>query len=355
MRIAFVQTYPIYHDLLTTTQWLSLLNRDKWMPALVSALGHDVELWGVDRAPGVHRLHVNPIGDLAVRLFAPSRTGKQTKFHESEALVAYCRSYAPDLCVLKGVDGAVGVRLVRQHLGPAGIPFAFVIGGKFYTGEVPRAAAVFFETEGQRTALVSPRRPWRRPVSARRLIHLPKIVDTERFRPFPDRGKTWDVLSVGRLVEGVKSYDALGSFPPNVSIAVAGSGPALASLRARYPRITWLGHVAHAEMPDIMSRARVLFHTSTREYAPRVLAEAASCGLPAAAFAEAIAGDVLPPACGLRLSQRNFVAQIDRLLSDAERLSDLSKSSRSYAEKQYGITALTEPVQHLFNLLEKDH
>ena len=352
MRIAFVQTYPIYHDLLTTAQWVTLQNRDKWMPAMIAGLGHEVELWAVDRTPGVHHLDVNPVGPLVVRLFASSRTGKRTKFHDSEALVDHCKTYAPDLCVLKGVDGGAGVRLIRRHLAPERIPFAFIVGGKFYTRYVPHATAVLFETERQRDALASPRFLWRRPVAADRLIRLPKIVNTEHFRPYADRRQTWDILSVGRLVKGVKSYDALGAFPRTVSIAVAGGGPAMAALRSRYPHISWLGPVPHQEMPEVMSRARILFHTSVREYAPRVLAEAAACGLAAAGFEEAIDPDVLPPECGIRVSRRNFVSQIGQLLSEPQRLSGLSASSRSYAERAFSMHALADPIQRLFSLLE---
>ena len=45
MRVAFVQTYPVYHDLLTQERWLALENRDRWMPGVLAAMGHDVELW----------------------------------------------------------------------------------------------------------------------------------------------------------------------------------------------------------------------------------------------------------------------------------------------------------------------
>lgn len=54
MKVIFLQTYPVYHDGLSTEQWLKLENRDKWMPALASTLGFESELWAVDLVTSIH-------------------------------------------------------------------------------------------------------------------------------------------------------------------------------------------------------------------------------------------------------------------------------------------------------------
>ena len=344
MRIVFVQTYPVYHDLWSTDEWLALENRDRWMPGLVAAMGHDVELWAVDREPAVVTSRLPGFPEYTIRLFEASRQGKKTKFDFSDELVACGRDDPADLFVLKGVDGGAGVRLIRRALKPAGRPFAFVIGGKAYTRHVPDAEAVLYETEEQRETLRRPRRLWRRAVPADRLIRLAKVVDLERFRPMPGVEKTWDVLAVGRLVPRIKSYDALGALPRSMRVAVAGGGPALDALKRRYPWITWLGRIPHDRVPEVMNRARIFVHPSTREFFPRVLSEAAACGVPAVAFADAIAADVLPPSCGLRVADRTFVAQVTALLDDPDRRARLGAQSRAYAEQTMSVNAMRPAV-----------
>ncbi len=338
MRIVYVQTYPVYHDQPSTEAWLRLENRDRWMPALTAGLGHDVELWGVDRAPGAYPSAHDGIGaPYTVRLFAQSHTSARTKFDYSDALVQYAREHPADLYVLKGTDGGVGERLIKKHLLPQRRPFAFIIGGTYYTAQVPKAAAVLYETEFQRDQLSRPgKRFWRQPVDQERLIRLPKSVDTDRFRPMPEVEKTWDVVSVGRLLSHYKNYDALGALSERFSVAVIGGGPAEEALRRKYPKIHWIGQKPNADLPKWLNRGRIFMHAGLRDYFPRVLGEAAACGLPCVAFGRAIAPDVLPSARGLRLGSSEVPGEIGALLQDTARLNAMAVSARAYAEREGG-------------------
>ena len=353
MRIAFVQTYPIYHDHWTTDQWLALENRDRWMPGIAASLGHTVELWGVDRAASVHTSRLEGFGDYTIRLFAASGGGKRTKFQYSDALVAFAADFKPDLCVLKGVDGGAGVRLLTKYLIPTGTPYVFVIGGKYYTRYVPSAALVFFETEIQRRLLADPgRRFWRSPVDGDKLVLLPKSIDTDRFVPLPAVKKEWDVISVTRLESYYKKYafDALGKLSERLRVAVVGSGPAEAELRARYPKISWLGKIRNRELAPVLNKGRLFFHAGLREFFPRVLAEAAACGLPRAAFASVISPEVIPADTGLLLDRDDFVEPIIDLISDETRLRDIGLQGRRYALDSLTKYSSREP---LLKMLER--
>jgi glycosyltransferase involved in cell wall biosynthesis len=78
-------------------------------------------------------------------------------------------------------------------------------------------------------------------------------------------------------------------------------------------------------------------HAGLNDYYPRVLAEAMACGRPCLAFAEAIAPDVIPPGCGLRLDCDAFVAPVRALLDDPARCRAMSRQARVHAEAHLGL------------------
>jgi glycosyltransferase involved in cell wall biosynthesis len=353
MRVAFVQTYPLYHDHWTTDEWLALEGRDRWMPGIASAMGHQVELWAIDEEDSVHVSRLTGFGDYRIKLFARTGGSGRSKFHFSNALVEHARKFRPDVCFLKGIDGGAGAHLAEAYLKPERRPFALIIGGKYYTPHVRLARAVFFETEAQRKMLERPSwRLWRRPVSSTRLLRLPKSVDTERFRPMPEIEKEWDVLSVGRLVPRLKDYSPLAALGAHARVAVVGGGPMEAALRTKYPGVIWIGRVLNSEIPTYLNRARLLVHTSVREFFPRVLAEAAACGVPAAAYAKAIASDVLPPECGIRLPRARFAESVLELLANESRLASMSMKSRDRAISGMGKYSSREALELFFNRTE---
>lgn len=355
MRVVFVQTYPIYHDLLDTEQWLARENRDRWMPGVLAGMGHDVELWAGAEAAGAYPAQPEGLGAYLIRLFE-SRGERRTKFHTSPTLTARARYDNADLFILKGVDGGIGTHLLEEVLLPRHRPFVFVIGGKYYTRYVPRARAVFYETEEQRATLARPgARFWRKPVAPEALIRLPKSIDTALFRPLPEPEKRWDVLAVGRLVARLKNYDALARLAGEMRVGVVGDGPEAAALRTRYPAIDWVGGVPNRDLPALLNQARVFFHPSRREYYPRVLAEAMACGLPCAAFADAIAADVLPPACGVRVTDGNYVQQLQELVRDAEARARMGRAARAHAEATLGKASTRPALEQMLARLTRAH
>lgn len=352
MRIAFVQTYPIYHDHVEKETWLQRRNRVRWIPGILSEMGHDVELWAVDHTFSVHQSTIEGLGDYPIRFFESVEASRKTKKHYSDALVDHARDFDADIHLLKGTDGGVGKRLIQKFLLPEERTFVFIIAGEYYTRHVPKADLVFVETEEQRRILQDPEWYfWRTSVPDERLLRMPKSVDTDQFRPMPDVNTEWDIISVGRLIPRYKNYDALGQLSDAFDIAVVGGGPAKEDLESSYPKIDWLGSVPHPKVPEMMNRGRVFMHASHRDYSPRVITEAAACGIPILAFAHAIAPDVLPPGCGLRLNREHYVEEIGLLLDDDEIVDTMGDWARAHAVEHLGKEATREPLEQMIHRL----
>lgn len=357
MRIAIVFTYPIYHASVTITkeQWLKGPDREREIAAIITRMGHQVELWAAGETT---ETIVQPAGNnnnYTVRIFRTNPKGKRSKYHFSDELVEFARGFAGDFHILKGVDGGVGTRLLHGYLcrGKDIRPFGFIIGGEYYSRYVPLAEVVFYETAAQKQVLQFPGwRSWRKRVPEENLIRLPKWVDTDVFCPRENAVKEWDILVVGRLIPGYKNYEALGLLSRHFRVAVAGDGPGEARLRTLYPNIHWLGHIPNRELPACFNRARLFMHTSFRDFYPRVIVEAMACGVPCAAFAEGITAEVLPPECGILVNRRDFISPILGLLKDEKRLLRMGEQSREYALEHSGDQACGKAVEKMFHRLE---
>ena len=360
MRIAVVMTYPLYHAFssLTVDEWLKQPDRERFLAAVMAEMGHQVELWAAGdtgnsgNANPVEKIEI-PGDGFKTHIFPAVKKGKKTKYHYSEALVAHAREFNADIHILKGVDGGVGTYLLRTVLVPNRRSYAFIIGGEYYSADVPGAEIVFYETEWQKQRLESP--GWFRPrkrVPAGSLIRLAKYIDTDLFCPMPGEEKRWDILVVGRLIPRYKNYDALGMLSRRFRVAVIGDGARLEQLKALYPGVEWLGYVPNVQLPRYYNRAHVFMHTGFRDYYPRVIAEALACGIPCVAYSPGIAPDVLPPGCGLLVPRRNFVAPIQDLLVDKERMRQMGIQARSHALAHIGKDACKKALQEMFARLE---
>ncbi|NGP76785.1 glycosyltransferase family 1 protein [Balneolaceae bacterium YR4-1] len=355
MRSVFIQTYPIYHDLLDTEQWLGRINRDRWMPGILADMGSEVELWGGDYEGSVHKSDIDEegMGSYKIRLFETVSDQSQTKKHYSDALVEYAKSYDADLHLLKGVDGGVGIRLLNQYLLPEDKPFVFIIGGKFYTGNVPKADLVFYETEEQKEKLNNPGwRFWRRAVEEERLLRLPKSVDTDLFSPAPDLNKKWDIVCVGRLINRYKTYDELEELSEHFKVCMVGGGPAKEEFEKKFPKIDFVGQVPNDEVPNYLNQAHAFIHPGENDYFPRVISEAAACGCILLAFADSIATDVLPTDCGLRLDRDSYVQEIKELFDDKVLMKQMGNNARNYAVECLHKFSTKKPMEKMLQKLD---
>ncbi len=336
MRIVFVLTYPTHHATPDLTEWLGWDNRDRRMAALLKAMGVDVELWGVRDAPFDRDVAVADLGMLRVRLFPASNPDAAPRGQISDALVEAARADHADLFVLIGSDGAAGVDLHARLLAPGNRGYAVIIGGTLWHPILVGARLVLTESSRQEELLLRPGwRFWRKPIALDHMARLPKTIDTARFAPVANAHKRWDVIAVSRLIP-YKSFDAVGALSRSHRVAVAGDGPLRFDLRRRFPRIDWLGHVAHADLPATLARARLFFHAGRKDWFPRAIPEAMACGLPVAAFDDRIGPDVVPPATGLLVDDRNFESEVGRLLGAPGTLAAKGRSARAHVVATHG-------------------
>ncbi len=329
MKIAIIPTYPIYHDHISHQQWMAKLDRERWIANQFSRLGHESEFWVVSDRESVI---VEKDSKTVLRFFqAENKTGK-TRYHYSSALCDNARKFNADLHILKGLDGGMGDYLIRHFLIPESKPFAFIIGGTWWTRFVPRASFVLYESSYQKEKLqTGDICSWRKKIPEKQLISLPKLIETDRFKPIPEIKKEWDILSVGRLTPGIKDYSSLGRVSDICKTAVIGGGPALGSLKRKYPNITWLGPIENSKLPEYYNRTRLFIHTSPLDYHPRVIDEAQACGLPVMVFKGRIKSDILPETCGIQLSKQRYSKQISNLLNDHSRLQKMGQNARQHA------------------------
>lgn len=347
MRVAFVQTYPIYHDGVATDEWLSFNTRELAMAAHLAGAGHEVEYWAVgDRE---ERRDIGRPGEgFPFLVFPPSRREGPTRAHVSPALVERARAFRAGLHLLKGVDGGIGTHLLRTCLVPDRREFVLVLGGAVYSRFVPLARGVLCESEDQRLRLGRPGlRFWRRPVPAARTVFLPPVVDPRLFCPDPAAAKEWDLLVACRLVERIKNLSVLGELGGRFRVAVAGSGPDEARLKRRFPGLAWLGRLPHAELPAAMRAARLFMHTGLRESMPRVVPEAMACGVPVVAFAGRIAPEAVPDGCGLKVPVRGFCGPIGALLRDDGAREEMGRRAREHALAHWGPERIGPPLDDL--------
>jgi glycosyltransferase involved in cell wall biosynthesis len=119
-------------------------------------------------------------------------------------------------------------------------------------------------------------------------------------------------LYVGRVAVE-KNIEAFLACKGVGSKVVVGDGPALRTLRARFPQVHFLGSKSGAELAGCYAGADVFVFPSRTDTFGLVVIEALACGTPVAAFPVAGPIDVLTPGCGAM--DRRLESAIARALS----------------------------------------
>lgn len=130
----------------------------------------------------------------------------------------------------------------------------------------------------------------------RRLRLWSRGVDTERFRPLPERlpydGPIW--LYVGRVAveKNIEAFLALDL--PGTKVVV-GDGPAKAALARKYPGVKFLGALTGEALVKTYAGSDVFVFPSRTDTFGLVLLEALACGLTVAAYPVEGPRDVVGP------------------------------------------------------------
>jgi glycosyltransferase involved in cell wall biosynthesis len=119
------------------------------------------------------------------------------------------------------------------------------------------------------------------------LVHWPRGVDTELFRPdrrraevYPFPGPIW--LYVGRVAVEKSLADFLSLPLPGTKVVV-GDGPSRAELETRFPEAIWRGYRFGEELAAHYASADCFVFPSRTETFGNVILEAMASGLPVAA------------------------------------------------------------------------
>jgi glycosyltransferase involved in cell wall biosynthesis len=143
-----------------------------------------------------------------------------------------------------------------------------------------RAEAVMVPTEVVRRDLVAAGFP------AEKVVLWSRGVDLEIFRPGPEMPhdlKHPVFLCVGRVAVE-KNLEAFLDLDLPGSKWVAGDGPALESLKAKYPKVRFTGVMTQVELASLYNAADVFVFPSRTDTFGLVLLEAMACGCPVAAY-----------------------------------------------------------------------
>ena len=390
MNIIYVQSTPTYFgyakyhsgtgkasandlpDMPDNSAFLSIINRDKWMPAMTTQRGYPSELWAVGHKAEETNWQYDILPSLKIRIFEsdqtglnsdePSQTGNgktaggqtaksrfpfglfsgvgkdddPSKYHTSSALIEAARNAEADLFVLNGLDGGVGVHLARELLIPNRIPFAVILKGELYHPILKHAISVLYENGHQRQQLTQRSiRFWRPVTEEEKLIRLSKSVDTRHYVPDEKIPKEVDLICIGRPLDDPSDFSAIFELSRHLKVAVIGDGPLLEGFRQKYPEITWYGDVPYADIPSVLNSGKLFFYSRVKESSPTSIAEAAACGVPPVGFIGAIPEDLISEAFGLRVSRKKYLEEIRDLLGQPDYLKRLSKAAREHAETHW--------------------
>lgn len=161
-----------------------------------------------------------------------------------------------------------------------------------------------------------------------------RVQDCKRLQSAPPI-----FLYVGRVAVEKNVEDFLALDLPG-SKWVAGDGPALAGLRARYPEVNYLGVLSQHELAEVYASADVFVFPSKTDTFGLVLLEAMACGLPVAAYPVTGPIDVLGDSAAGVMHGDLRTACLAALEIDR-------KTARAHAEKFSWRAATEQFVQHL--------
>jgi glycosyltransferase involved in cell wall biosynthesis len=120
----------------------------------------------------------------------------------------------------------------------------------------------------------------------KRVVLWSRGVDTDIFHPHASSRLNTEppiFLYVGRVAVE-KNVEAFMELDLPGSKWVVGTGPAIASIQAKYPAANYLGVLNQHELADVYAAADVFVFPSKTDTFGLVLLEAMACGLPVAAY-----------------------------------------------------------------------
>jgi len=202
-------------------------------------------------------------------------------------------------------------------------------------------------------------------VAARRVHVVPNGIELP-LEAAPGEGPARDVdlIYAGRfvptkniedLIEVVRQLHDRGVVGRAMLV---GEGPLWETMVARAREagladvIEFPGRKTNAEVLELLHRAKVFFHASSREGFPVVMVEAMACGLPVVAYRIPGVVDVIEDGeTGTLVAERDTTAlarECQRFLEDPERRQSISRAGRDRCERSLTIEQMVEAVEAIY-------
>jgi glycosyltransferase involved in cell wall biosynthesis len=210
----------------------------------------------------------------------------------------------------------------------------------------------------------------------KRLAVIPNAIDVKEFADFPPRAfpkDRYNLVYIGRLIREKGIFEAIEALAilrregmDNLSLSVAGSGPAEAELRERVEalglqgQVAFLGTVLGAEKVQFWRNADLcLFATHFPEGLPYTILESLAVGVPVittrvGAIPEAVEDGVH----GVFVEPRDpdaLARAIRAMLSNPDRLNAMSMASVIRGRDHFGIERLASEFGELYRSLDAGH
>ncbi len=282
---------------------------DAWAPQMNGVVRTLTTTCELLREHGHEVLVLSP--DQFMSLPCPTYPEIRLAFGRPGAISAKLREFGPDAIHI-ATEGPLGLA-ARRYCQRAGVPFTTAYHTQFpdYVAKRTRLPASWFWRYiewfhgASRRILVATEsiREELRTHGLTRLHHWTRGVDMACFDPAaPVPPEYADLprpiqLYVGRVAVEKNIEAFLDAGHPGSKVVV-GDGPALESLRARYPETVFLGRKSGRELAGCYAGADVFVFPSRTDTFGLVMIESLACGTPVAAFPVAGPQDIVIDAVG---------------------------------------------------------
>lgn len=168
-------------------------------------------------------------------------------------------------------------------------------------------------------------------------------VDLEQFKPITAKKKQFSVLFVGRMIPPKNAYlmAKIACKFPKLEFVFVGTGPdysKIEKLATKYKNIKLVGDVNYSNLHTYYQKSNILCVPSKyHEGWGRIIAESISCGAPV--ISSNLGGTIeaadTSVAIFIKPTAKNFIKELQKLLSNSSIYEKLKKNCRPYALKHY--------------------
>lgn len=191
-------------------------------------------------------------------------------------------------------------------------------------------------------------------IDPEQILVIPNSVDTDAFQPTPNIKKSYDFVTVCRLVPWKGLTEIVESCSKhNLSLLVVGSGPQEEELRALVKklraRVEFAGEIPQSRLPEYLGQARFFILNSSYEGSPHALIEAMSCGMPVIARENTGTSELVSSGRnGLLVGKsRSLEDAFELLLRDEIDAKSLGKAAREDVLNSYSRNRIFAEIRNL--------